>query len=86
MSRVGFLYIALVILLSSCYTYNKGLQQGEDRYKQSRRMYFALKSAYHYGYQDAKEGRKEDWDGPELEYFCTDCTAPIICWSGVECK
>jgi len=60
------LIIASAIILSSSYLYYKGLKDGEQHYKKSRRMYFALKSAYHYGYMDAKAGGKESWDGPEL--------------------
>ena len=67
MNRLSVLLIALATILTICYTYNTGCQDGERRYKQSHRMYMALKSAYHYGYVDAKEGKKEDWDGPELE-------------------
>ena len=57
----------LLILSSYGYVYNKGLKDGEWNYKQSHRMYLALKSAYHYGYMDAKDGSSEDWDGPDLE-------------------
>src|SRR5258708_387934 len=60
--------VLLVASFSSCfYTYYRGLQDGEQRYKWSRRMYFALKSAYHYGYMDGHEGKKESWDGPDLD-------------------
>jgi starvation-inducible outer membrane lipoprotein len=61
--RLAILISALAILLSICYTYSKGLQDGEQWYKQSHRMYMALKSAYHYGYIDAYEGRCESWEG-----------------------
>jgi len=66
MNRLFALILALALLLSTCYTYYRGLQDGEQQYKQSRRMYFALKSAYHFGYLDAKQGRPEDWDGEDL--------------------
>jgi formate hydrogenlyase subunit 3/multisubunit Na+/H+ antiporter MnhD subunit len=66
MNRLLALILGLVLLLSICYTYKRGLQDGEQHYKQSRRMYMALKSAYHFGYLDAKQGRPEDWDGPDL--------------------
>lgn len=60
------LVVLVVFFASGWYIYNRGLEAGEWRYKRSRRMYFALKSAYHYGYMDAKAGAKESWDGPEL--------------------
>ena len=60
------LIIATAIIGSSLYLYTRGLKDGEQNYKHSRRMYFALKSAYHYGYMDAKSGAPESWDGPEL--------------------
>jgi hypothetical protein len=43
--------------------YKQGLRDGEQHYKQSHRMYMALKSAYHFGYMDCHDGRVEDWDG-----------------------
>jgi hypothetical protein len=55
------------IILTIRYTYDKGLRDGEQLYKQSHRMYMALKSAYHFGYMDGHEGKREDWDGPDLE-------------------
>lgn len=66
-NKLSFLIISLVIVFTMCYTYNKGCQDGEQFYKSSHRMYMALKSAYHYGYMDAHDGRPEDWDGPELQ-------------------
>ncbi len=64
--KLKILVILVVFFTSGFYIYNKGLQAGEQRYKQSRRMYFALKSAYHYGFMDGHDGKKESWDGPEL--------------------
>lgn len=64
-------FLALVLSAILCYTevrlYQRGLADGEQNYKQSNRIYLALKSAYHYGYTDCKAGRPEDWDGPDLE-------------------
>ena len=62
-NRIVILILALVMVLSICYTYGKGLQDGEQNYKSSHRMYMALKSAYHYGYADCKDGRCESWEG-----------------------
>lgn len=66
MKLLKILVVAVAFTGSNLYVYHKGLERGEWVYKQSRRMYYALKSAYHYGYMDGKEGRREDWDGPEL--------------------
>lgn len=53
----------LVVFYTHLYIYSKGLEDGEQNYKHSNRIYFALKSAYHYGYQDCKSGGPENWDG-----------------------
>ena len=40
----------------------------------------ALKSAYHFGYMDGHDGKREDWDGPELSENVTSdslCVANI---------
>lgn len=80
MKKAFIILFAIVVLSIVCArVYRVGLADGEQRYKQSRRMYLALKSAYHFGYIDAHEGRSEDWDGPELAYYCTDCTTPLLC-------
>lgn len=63
--KLKILVVAIAFSLSNLYVYHKGLERGEWVYKQSRRMYFALKSAYHYGYMDAKAGAKESWEGDE---------------------
>lgn len=58
--------LAVIWLLNDLIVYHYGLRDGEQQYKASHRMYMALKSAYHFGYMDAHEGRREDWDGPDL--------------------
>lgn len=57
------LLVVLIVFSTHIYIYNKGLVDGEQNYKHSNRIYFALKSAYHYGYMDAHDGKPEDWDG-----------------------
>jgi hypothetical protein len=64
MIKVLKLTIVALVLLLLLQSYNNGVRDGEQQYKQSHRMYMALKSAYHFGYLDAKQGRAEDWDGP----------------------
>lgn len=54
--------VALIFFSSGLYLYKRGRVDGEQNYKQSHRMYLALKSAYHFGYVDAKLGNPEDWD------------------------
>lgn len=63
LNKIGYLLATLVIVLAICYTYNKGLQDGEWNYKHSHRIYLALKCAYNYGYEDCQAGRPNDWDG-----------------------
>ena len=53
---VASLFIAMHCL------YQRGLQDGEQRYKASHRMYMALKSSYTFGYWDCQEGRTNDYD------------------------
>lgn len=80
---LAFLAIS-VMTLTVAYTYNKGLQQGEQRYKLSRRMYKALESAYHFGYMDGHDGRPEDWDGPNLtNIYCNTCSYSMLCVANV---
>jgi len=66
MIKVLKLTIVALAILFLLQTYNQGKRDGEQQYKQSHRMYMALKSAYHFGYIDGHEGKKEDWDGPDL--------------------
>ncbi len=68
MKLLKILVVAVAFTLSNLYVYHRGLHDGEWNYKRSRKMYFALKSAYHYGFMDAKSGAKESWDGPELHH------------------
>jgi hypothetical protein len=62
-------WIGLIVLVSfllvryTSIVYQKGLQDGELNYKQSHRIYMAFKSAYHFGYMDCKDGRRESWEG-----------------------
>lgn len=63
MNRLGILLVTLALLLSFCYTYQKGCQDGEQTYKHSHRMYKALESAYKFGYEDCKNNRCESWEG-----------------------
>jgi len=64
--RIAYLYILVVFLLVGSYLFKKGEEAGAEKYKHSKNMQWALKSAYHYGYLDAKDGRPEDWeDGGE---------------------
>lgn len=79
--KLKILVVAVVFFTSGFYIYNRGLEAGEQRYKQSRRMYLALKSAYNYGYMDAKNGSPKSWDGPEA--FCSDCVVSPICVANV---
>ena len=65
-ARVLLIIGVLVLLVGShLYVYRSGLRDGEQRYKQSIRMYLALKSAYNFGYNDCKIGRPRDWDGTD---------------------
>ena len=61
--RIAYLYILLVFLAVGSYLFKKGEAAGAEKYKYSKNMELALKSAYHFGYQDAKANRPEDWDG-----------------------
>ncbi|MGH7974819.1 MAG: hypothetical protein ACREBR_04790 [bacterium] len=54
-----------VLVAQEFHLWNTGLKEGEQRYKQSHRMYMTLKSAYHYGYMDGHDGKREDWDGDD---------------------
>jgi hypothetical protein len=60
--RLAYLYILLVFFLVGSYLFCKGEKFGVEKYKHSVHMELALKSAYHFGYVDAKAGRPEDWD------------------------
>lgn len=81
--KLKILVVAVVFFTSGGYLYHRGLQDGEQRYKQSRRMYFALKSAYHYGYMDGKEGKHESWDGPDLDVHPTLDLTSEVCIANV---
>jgi hypothetical protein len=59
------LLVSVTLIMAGFKLYARGLVDGEQRYKRSHRMYMALKSAYHYGYMDGRDGRKEDWDGDD---------------------
>jgi hypothetical protein len=61
-TRIIYLYIFVVFLLTGSYLFYRGTLFGVKRYKHSIHMQLALKAAYHFGYIDAKEGRKEDWE------------------------
>lgn len=63
MKNLLFLVFLLALVFSEHMLYNIGKRDGEQQYKQSHRMYMALKSAYHFGYIDGHAGRAEDWDG-----------------------
>lgn len=54
---------SLVLFFTQWHLYQQGLHDGEQNYKKSCRMYLTLKSAYHFGYIDAKAGKAENWDG-----------------------
>lgn len=45
------------------YLYNKGIHDGVARYKRSQEFQLTLKSAYHFGYMDGRDGTKESWEG-----------------------
>jgi len=66
MKKLLILFVAFTIFYTHWSIYKKGLQDGEQNYKESHRIYMALKSAYLYGYQDCQANRPNDWDGPEL--------------------
>jgi hypothetical protein len=57
------LIVFLALLTVMLFVYTQGLKDGEQRYKQSHRMYMTLKSAYTFGYEDCRARRAEDWDG-----------------------
>lgn len=59
---VAYLWIILIFSSVGTYLYYKGAIDGVEKYKRSKNMDLALKSAYHYGYSDAKANRKEDWE------------------------
>ncbi len=84
MTKLTVFTVILIIIATICYTYGKGLRDGEQRYKQSRRMYKALESAYHFGYIDGREGRPEDWDGPNVsDIQCSTCSFSMLCIANV---
>jgi hypothetical protein len=60
--RIAYLYILVVFLLVGSYLFGRGEITGADKYKRSKSMQWALKSAYKFGYADAKAGRPEDWE------------------------
>jgi hypothetical protein len=62
---VAYTWIVFIFFTVGIYLYFKGAYDGANRYKRSINMNLALKSAYHFGYIDAKNGRPEDWDGTE---------------------
>jgi len=50
-------------------------------------MELALKSAYHFGYVDAKAGKSEDWENGEEQVpqvYCTDCQQVDMCLGIIE--
>jgi hypothetical protein len=63
--RIAYLYILVVFLLVGSYLFYQGEKFGVRQYTHSIHMQLALKSAYHFGYVDAKKGRPESWDGGE---------------------
>ena len=86
---VAYLWIILIFSSVGTYLYFRGAYDGVIKYKRSSHMQLALKSAYHFGYLDAKEGRKEDWgEDVAMQLYCTDCSTIVICWSGnwYKCK
>ena len=44
------------------YLFYKGEEVGIKKYRHSKNMELVLKSAYHFGYTDAKQGRSENWE------------------------
>lgn len=61
-SRLAYLYIAIIFFLTGWYLFQQGSTYGVCKYKHSKNMEFALKSAYRFGYEDATAKRPEDWD------------------------
>lgn len=57
-----YLYILIMFLSVGSYLFMRGEMAGIEKYKRSKNMELALKSAYSFGYADAKAGRPKDWD------------------------
>ena len=59
-----FFTLALILTVAiNVMLYVQGMRDGEQKYKHSIHIYYALKSAYHYGYMDCSEKRCESWEG-----------------------
>lgn len=64
---VAYLWIVLIFSAVGSYLYFRGTCDGITNYKHSIHMQLALESAYHYGYGDCRDGRKENWNSEDSE-------------------
>ena len=61
-TRLIYLYILIVFLIAGSYIIKQGERFGVSKYKNSKNMELALKSAYGFGYEDCRMHRPEDWE------------------------